>query len=117
MLTHPLATVLGSLRTTWARAVDVTVAIGIPVGGDQMAADLAMGFTAPRIVALGQMPCDWLQAARRVDLLASVDHGSPAKPRPTGRGRLQVRGFLGQAGPARLAALSIVCYPHFPPPA
>jgi len=94
MLSHPPLTALGSLRTALASAADVAVAIRVSVSGEQMASDLAMSFVAPRIVALGQVPCNGLDPARRVELLASVDDCSPAEAWAAGRGHLQVGGLL-----------------------
>jgi hypothetical protein len=54
------------------------VAIGVAVAGDQVSAKLAVGLQPRWIIAFRQMPGHRLLAARRVELLPSVDDGPPA---------------------------------------
>jgi len=57
------------------------MAIWIAVGGDQVPPDLAVRLDLGWAIAFGQVPCHRLEAARRIELLASVNHRPPAKPR------------------------------------
>src|SRR4051794_19361826 len=70
------------LGTPWADARNEAVAVRIAVGGHQVSADLTVALGPPRIVAVGHVPGDRLEAPRGIDLLASADDRAPAKPWP-----------------------------------